>query len=265
MNQPRIADTWEQGSSYERYIGRWSRQVAPAFLAWLGRPPGLHWLDVGCGTGALLATIVASCEPASVAGVEPSEGFRESARRNLGGAAKVLSGTAAEIPLEDGSVDVVVSGLVLNFVPDPANALTEMKRVSCGGGTVAAYVWDYAGKMEYLRAFWDAAAALDPAAASLDEGARFSLCRAESLRRLFETAGLHAVQTKSIDVSTRFADFEDYWQPYLGGQGPAPSYVMSLDENARARLRETLRERLAVADDGSLSLIARAWAVRGST
>jgi SAM-dependent methyltransferase len=258
-----VSDTWERGSPYERYVGRWSRRVAPPFLDWLALPPGRRWLDVGCGTGALAAAILDRCAPASVAGVEPSEGFRETARAHLGARAALHEGSATAIPLGDAAVDAVVSGLMLNFVPDQPAAVREMARVTTRGGTIAAYVWDYAGKMELMRHFWDAAAALDPSAAGLDEGPRFPLCRPEALAALFAGAGLGAVAAAPIDVPTRFESFDDYWGPFLGGQGPAPSYAMSLDEGRRSRLRERLRERLPIANDGTISMVARAWAVRG--
>ena len=258
-----MADTWEEGSRYERYIGRWSRQVAPEFLGWLGASAGLRWLDVGCGTGALCAAIRDRCAPSSVVGVEPSEGFRDEARTRLGAGVTVVAGSATGIPLPDRSVDVTVSGLVLNFVADSGAALGEMRRVTREGGAIAAYVWDYADKMEYLRIFWDAAAAVDSEARGLDEGVRFPLCRPEALRRLLESAELDQVEVGTIDVPARFKDFEDYWEPFLGGQGPAPTYVKSLEEDDRDRLRETVRERLPRANDGTISLVARAWAVRG--
>lgn len=252
-----VSDTWERGDPYERYVGRWSRDVAPLFLDWLRVPAGRRWLDVGCGTGALCAAILDRCAPASVAGVEPSEGFLATAKRNLAGRAMLHPGNAAAIPLADASVDVAVSGLVLNFVPDPLAALAELKRVVRPGGCIAAYVWDYAGGMELMRRFWDAAAALDPVAAKLDEGVRFPLCNPQALAKLFAGG-----EVREIDISTPFPSFDDYWQPFLGGQGPAPAYVMSLDAAARERLRERLRQRLPAASDGSIALTARAWAVR---
>jgi len=264
MDPRQVSDTWERGSPYERYVGRWSRQVAPRFLSWLSIPPARKWLDVGCGTGALCAAIVDQCAPSSVAGVEPSEGFLRTAQENLAGRATLHQGSATAIPLGDASVDVVVSGLVLNFVPDQRAALVEMARVTTQGGTIAAYVWDYAGKMELMRYFWDAAKALDPNAAKLDEGPRFPICRPEALKELFASAGLGAVEATSLDIPTPFADFDDYWQPFLGGQGPAPAYAMSLDETARAQLRDRIKARLPAAADGSISLVARAWAVRAT-
>jgi SAM-dependent methyltransferase len=264
MGHKQVSDTWERGSPYERYVGRWSRRVAPPFLAWLRIPAGRKWLDVGCGTGALCAAILDHCAPVSVAGVEPSPGFLNTAESNLAGRAQLHQGSATAIPLEDASVDVVVSGLVLNFVPDQGAALAEMARVTAKGGTIAAYVWDYAGGMELMRYFWDAAVELDPDAAKLDEGIRFPLCHPQALEALFIAADLKQVEVKAIDIPTPFANFDDYWQPFLGGQGPAPAYAMSLDETARERLRERLRERIPAAEDGSLSLTARAWAVRGT-
>jgi hypothetical protein len=153
---------------------------------------------------------------------------------------------------------------VLNFIPDVRAAMAEMARVTAKGGTIAAYVWDYAGRMDLMRQFWDAASALDPQAKDKDEGVRFPLCRPDALRDLFAGAGLHGVETTTIDIATPFADFDDYWRPFLGGQGPAPAYAMALDDAARERLRERIRERLPVAADGSIALVARAFAVRGT-
>ena len=264
MDHKQVSDTWESGSPYEQYVGRWSRRVAPLFLSWLSIPAGRRWLDVGCGTGALCAAIVDRCSPSSVAGVEPSEGFLKTAKEHLAGRAVLHQGSATAIPLGDASVNVVVSGLVLNFVPDQRAALVEMVRVTSKEGTIAAYVWDYAGKMELMRFFWDAAVELDPDAAKMDEGVRFPLCRPEALEKLFAGAGLEGVEVKPIDIPTPFANFDDYWQPFLGGQGPAPAYAMSLDETARARLRDRIRERMPIMANGSISLTARAWAIRAT-
>ncbi len=264
MSDKQISDTWERGNPYERYVGRWSRRVAPEFLAWLQMPPGRRWLDVGCGTGALCAAIVDGCSPASVTGVEPSEGFLKTARENLAGRVALHQGNAMAIPLPDAAVDVVVSGLVLNFIPDQHAALGEMARVTSRGGTIAAYVWDYAGKMELMRFFWDAAREIDPGAAKLDEGERFPVCRPEALRALFVGAGLDKPELTQIDITTSFASFEDYWQPFLGGQGPAPAFAMSLDEDTRARLRNRIEARIPAQPGGAISMIARSWAIRAS-
>ena len=263
MDNTHISDTWERGSPYEQYVGRWSRQVAPLFLSWLKIPAGRRWLDVGCGTGALCAAIIDHCSPGSVAGVEPSDRFLKTAKENLTGRAALHHGSASAIPLAEASVDVVVSGLVLNFVPNPLAAVLEMARVTNKEGTIAAYVWDYAGKMEMMGYFWDAAVELDSDAEKLDEGVRFPLCRPEALETLFVSSGLGEVEVKAIDIQTPFANFNDYWQPFLGGQGPAPAYAMSLSEVARARLRDRIHERLPTMPNGAISLTARAWAIRG--
>ena len=264
MAVQRVSDTWERGNPYEHYVGRWSRRLAPRFLSWLDLPRGLRWLDVGCGTGALCAAILDECAPSTVFGIEPSAGFLATAAENLGGRATLQRGSATEIPLPDDSVDAAVSGLVLNFVPDGPAALAEMSRVAVAGGIVAAYVWDYAGRMELMRHFWDAAVALDATAATLDEGERFTLCRPAALEQMFVGAGLLRVAVSGIEIPTPFASFDDYWQPFLGGQGPAPAYAMSLDDRGRARLRDRIRGQLPRGADGSIDLTARAWAVRGT-
>ena len=259
----RPAEVWAAGDAYEPYVGRWSRLVAREFVAWLGVAGGGAWLDVGCGTGALSQTVLEGADPAAVVGIGPSLGFLANARARPG-LARLAVADARPLPVADARVDAAVSGLVLNFVPDPAAAVAEMARVTRPGGRVAAYVWDYAGRMELIRRFWDAAVALDPAAAELDEGRRFGLCRPEPLAGLFRDAGLVEVAGRPIEVPTRFRDFDDYWTPFLGGQGPAPGYALALDEGRRAALREALRARLPVADDGSIALVARAWAVAGT-
>ena len=178
-------------------------------------------------------------------------------------AARFAVGDAASLPLHDHSVDVVVSGLVLNFVPDLPDALREMRRVSAPGATLAAYVWDYAARMDLLRTFWDAAVALDPAAQPLDEAVRFPICAPVPLADAFGAAGLTDVETAAIEVPMAFRDFDDYWSPFLRGIGPAPGYVASLDDDAATALRERLRADLPTESDGSIRLMARAWAVRG--
>lgn len=257
-------DVWAAGDLYEPYVGRWSRLVARDFLAWLSVPADQDWLDVGCGTGALTQTILQAAGARAVKGVDPSAGFVEHARaRTADSRASFEVGDAQNLPVDTASFDAVVAGLVLNFVPQPSRAVAEMVRGARTGGVVAAYVWDYAGRMELMRYFWEAAVALDAAAVDLDEGRRFPLCSPGPLSDLFADAGLKDVEVRAIDVPTHFRDFDDYWSPFLGGQAPAPGYAMSLNEDRRAALRERIRSRLPVGSDGSIHLIARAWAVRG--
>lgn len=262
MDQPQ--DVWAVGAAYEPYVGRWSRLVAHQFLTWLNLPAGLTWLDVGCGTGALSATILAMTAPAAVKGIDRSAAFSAYAQAQLhDDRVHFAVGDAQALPDATGTYDAAVSGLVLNFLPEPHRAIAEMARVVKPGGTVAAYVWDYAGEVQFMRHFWDAAVALDPAAQALDEGRRFPLCHPEPLAALFQAAGLDAVEVRPIDIATHFRDFDDYWTPFLGGQGPAPTYLNSLSEARRAALREHIRAALPFAQDGSIPLVARAWAVRG--
>jgi SAM-dependent methyltransferase len=258
-----MSDVWALGAAYEPYVGRWSRLVARDFLEWLAVPAGRAWLDVGCGTGALSQTVLGQAAPRTVDGVDASAGFVEHARAHVSDprcAFRVADAQA--LPFEDGAFDAAVSGLVLNFVREPARMVADMRRVTRPGGSVGLYVWDYAGEMQLMRRFWDAAVTLDPAAGPLDEGTRFPICRPDTLAGLFSAAGLRDVDTRALDVPTVFRDFDDYWTPFLGGQGPAPSYCVNLPEDRRAALRERLRATLPADAGGRIALVARAWAVK---
>jgi len=260
-----VRDVWTVGAAYEAYVGRWSRLVARELLRWLGVPPASRWLDVGCGSGTLVQEIVAHAAPRAVLGIDRSRSFVTHASTRVTGPGVAFQvGDAQELPVAEGCFDAVVSGLVLNFVPEPARMVAELVRAGRPGGVIALYVWDYAAGMELMRRFWDTATALDPTAAALDEAVRFPGCAPAPLEALFTKAGLSGVSTRAIDVPTHFRDFDDCWSPFLGGQGPAPAYVMSLPEERRRALREALRAALPIAPDGSIPLVARAWAVRGT-
>jgi SAM-dependent methyltransferase len=257
-------DVWDAGVLYEPYVGRWSRLVARELLKWLSIPAQKDWLDVGCGTGALSQIILEHGLPHAIKGIDSSAGFLAYAKAHVDSARVTFEfGDAQALPIESASFDAVVSGLVVNFVRQPLRAVAEMARVARPGGTVAAYVWDYAEKMELMRYFWDAAVSLNPGALELDEGRRFPICQPCPLAELFKNAGLQEVEVRPIDILTHFRDFDDYWSPFLGGQGPAPGYAMSLSEERRGALRERIRSNLPIAKDGSIPLMARAWAVRG--
>jgi len=257
-------DAWQAGDSYEAYMGRWSRPIAARFLDWLDMNSGLDWLDVGCGTGALSAAIIGRCDPASLIAVDPSDGFIAKARQNVRDPrATFRVGDAQALPFADASRDVAASALALNFVPDREKALREMRRVVRPGGTVAFYVWDYpSGGVEFVRAFWNAAAALDPAANDLTEDSRFPFCTPDGLTELMRDAGLGQVDCTAIESPAVFRDFDDYWRPFTLGAGPAPGYCMSLAPETRQRLREKLEKDLPRDRDGSIPLNTRAWAVR---
>ena len=258
-------DAWASGDSYEAYMGRWSRPVAARFLAWLAMSGGLDWLELGCGTGALTAALVRQCRPASIVAVDPSPGFLVRARESVNdprvdwriGDAESL----ASIPAD--SRDVAVAALVLNFIPDKVAALREMKRIVRPGGVVGFYVWDYpGGGMAFMRAFWTAAVALDPAARAFSEDRRFPFCTREGLSDLVREAGLDRLELTAIESPSVFRDFEDYWQPFTRGAGPAPGYCASLSPDARGRLRDRLFHSLPRQEDGSIALGTRAWAVK---
>lgn len=258
-----MKDSWESGDPYEYYMGRWSLRVAESFVVWLSPFSGLNWLDIGCGSGALSEAIINKCKPAALTAIDQSEDFARTAQKRLGSRVHCRVGDALSLPLDDSSVNIAVSGLVLNFIAKPEKALSEMRRVTDAGGTVAVYVWDYAGKMDFLRHFWDAAVEIKPAALILHESNRFQGSNADALKQLFENAGFVDIKTTSIEISTYFRDFDDYWKPFLGGQGPAPSFLLSLDEDEKDKLRNALKARLPIHLDGSIPMAARAWAVKG--
>jgi len=257
-------ETWGSGDAYEQYVGRWSRPVAREFLEWLNVEPGLRWGDVGCGTGALAECILAGSNPTSIIAIDRAEGFIRAARERVKDPKVQFDvGDAVASAWRANSCDATLSGLVLNFVTDPQAMTTEMVRVTRPEGTVAAYVWDYGGGMQMMRHFWDVAVQINPHDSKIDEVSRFPICQPEPLETLFREVGLKSVSVRAIEVPTIFRDFEDYWTPFLGKQGPAPTYLAGLDAVARDRIRDTLKARLAAAADGSITLTARAWAVQG--
>lgn len=258
-------DSWKSADAYEYFMGRWSRLAARSFLNWLTPNHGRKWLDVGCGSGALSEAILNQCSPIEITAVDQSEDFVTGVEKRLGKQVRCRVGDATALPVEDDSVDYVVSGLVLNFIPKPVEALTEMKRVTAPGGTVAVYVWDYAGTMDFLNTFWDAAVALDPRASNLHEKFRFPNANPEALSDFMNQADFADIESAPVEIETRFENFDDYWNPFLGGQGPAPTYLASLDQAHQQKLRESLLKTLPIKDDGSVHLRARAWAVKGSS
>ncbi|MEX2227423.1 MAG: class I SAM-dependent methyltransferase [Dehalococcoidia bacterium] len=265
LDDGQAGQLWTSAEVYERYVGRWSRLVADEFVPWLAAPANGRWLDVGLGTGALSETIIATQDPAWVHGVDLSKAFISSAREQIRDRRMTFAMSAAQsVAAPERVFDIVVSGLVLNFVPDPRDAVLEFARALRSGGIAGVYVWDYSSEMQMMRHFWDAAGALDPAARELDEGQRCSICQPELLTALLQSAGFQTVEARAIDVPTVFTDFDDYWQPFLGGRAPAPAYAMSLSEDRRSALRELIRRRLPTEGDGSIRLIARAWAVKGT-
>ena len=256
-------DAWNSGDPYEYFMGRWSKLMAPVFLKWLNFPHTMTWLDMGCGTGALSEAIFQNYKPSYLCCVDPSAEFLEKAKEKNSFIGDFLVGDASSIPVANDTFDIVVSGLALNFFPDLSSALIEIKRVLKKNGTIAAYVWDYSGRMDFLRFFWDAACQVDVNAAMLDEGIRFPVCNADNLKDAFQEADLNNIETSNLNIYTVFKNFDDYWNPFLGGQGPAPSYLALLNEDLKTRLKNILLKKLPIVPDGSITLLARAIAVRG--
>jgi SAM-dependent methyltransferase len=264
MDEP-AKENWSSGSAYEGYVGRWSRRVAAEFIDWLAVGPGLAWADIGCGTGAMTGCILQKAAPASVLALDQSEAYLAEAKTRLPhGRAQFEVGDACALPWGVGTVDAAVSGLVLNFVADVDAMVSEMRRVTRPGGKVGIYVWDYAEGMQMMRHFWDVAVQQVPAGSGLDEAERFPLCQPAPLQALFERTGLESIMVQAIEIPAIFRDFDDYWQPFLSRQGPAPAYLASLPDDLQAAIRDALKARLATEPDGSLRMMARAWAVQGT-
>lgn len=253
---------WSSADAYEPFMGRWSRRLADAAIGWAAPEPGLRWLDVGSGTGALSDAIVRGADPASTVGIDPAQSYVDAARARLP-EARFEVGGAGDLPFEDSSFDQAACGLVLNFVPDVEAVLAEVSRVLVPDGRLIAYLWDYDGGMQMLRSAWDAATALDPTASEFDEAEHYTLCYDGALAAALTEAGYRDVRSDSIQIEQPFADFDDYWRPFLGGQGPAPGYIATLDDQAREALRVLLFQTHLPSGDGPFTLTAKAWIVSG--
>jgi SAM-dependent methyltransferase len=254
---------FDDAAAYERFMGRWSTRLADRFLDVVAVPDPARVLDVGSGTGNLSRAVARRWPGCEVVGVDPSARFVEAARdrtTELAARVRFEHGTAADLPLDDGWVDAALALLVLNFVPDAERAVAEMRRATRPGGILAAAVWDYGGRMGMLRTLWDAAARLDATVVGRDE-ATMPLGRSGGLAELWGRSGLTEVTGGGVEVSTRFEDFEDYWEPFLLRQGPAGVYVAGLSSAERAALREELARSLG---PGPFELGATAWWVRGT-
>jgi len=257
------ADMFRAAEAYDRFVGRYGPTLATELIAFAGVTPGMRALDVGCGTGALTDALAERLGAANVVGVDPSEPFAEACRRRVPGA-EVVVAAAEELPFADGAFDTVLSQLVVNFMQDAPAGVREMARVTAPGGVVASCVWDYAGEMTLLRAFWDAAREVAPdRGAAADEGAVMRWSSEGELAVLWEGAGLEDLRVGPVTAHARYENFEDLWSPLPAGVGPAGAFCASLDPDRQAALREGLRRRLGVGDE-PFELKARAWAVVGT-
>jgi len=259
-----LSDSWENGFVYDQFMGRWSKLVSEKFLTWFAAPSNQSWLDVGCGTGNITGQILKTCQPGNVASIDSSPGFIYYAKRSITDSlVNFFVSYAQTLGLQSKSMDAVISGLVLNFVPQPEAAIAEMIRVTKPGGKIGAFVWDYGHGMQFLRYFWDAAIAVNHSAAAFDEGSRFNICRQGQLEWMFQLAGIQQIEAKSIEIKTEFKNFDDYWQPFLGNVGTAPGYLSRLGKNEIKKLEDFLRNSLPTNKNGVISLSASAWAVKG--
>ena len=261
-----ISESWTDGEAYDALMGRWSRTLAPVFLKWARLPPGGKILDVGCGTGSLSRALVHG-GASHVVGVDVHPDFVAQAASTAKAEGDRLTfevGDSMKLRFENGVFDGVVSSLVLNFIPQPGVAVEEMRRVVRDGGVVAACVWDYAGGMQMLRRFWDAAVALQlPGARDLDEGVRFPVCHPHRLLELFGRIASNP-ETTHLDVPMEFRDFDDYWHPFLTGMGPSGAFVEGLTEAQRDQMRAYLGSHMPRGDDGTIRLVSKAWGVRAA-
>ena len=248
--------------AYDRWVGRYGSSLAEALIAFAEVEPGMRALDVGCGPGALTAALAKRLGVDNVRAVDPSEPFVEACRSRLPGV-EVSVAAAEALPFADGAFDLVLSQLVVNFMDDAQAGVREMTRVTRPGGVVASCVWDYAGEMTLMRAFWDAAREVEPERAALaDEGAVMHPASSEELSALWSAAGLNDVRTGPLVARAVYEGFEDLWSPLPTGVAPAGAFTKSLDADRRAALHDAYRLRLAVGD-GPFELSARAWAVAG--
>ena len=249
-------------AAYDRHVGRYGRQLAEALIDFAGVERGMRVLDVGCGPGALTAVLAERVGAAHVAGADPSAPFAEACRARVPDA-EIVVAPAEELPFPSDTFDAALSQLVVNFMNDARAGVSEMARVTRRGGVVGSCVWDYAGEMTLLRAFWDAAREVEPErGAAADEGAVMRWCREGELAQLWAAAGLVDVRERALVVRAAYDSFDDLWAPFPSGVAPSGAFTQSLDDAARGALREEYRRRLGVGD-GPFELTARAWAVAG--
>jgi ubiquinone/menaquinone biosynthesis C-methylase UbiE len=251
-------------AEYERFMGRWSRRLAPEFIAFAQIKNGDRILDVGTGTGSLASALETAMPSSEVVGIDPSEGFISYAKKNSkSNRTNFQIGDAQALRFEDGSFDQTMALLVMNFIPDHNKAVAEMRRVTRPQGGVSACVWDYDEGMQMLRFFWDEAVALNPAIEPKDER-HMKLSHQGELGELWKKAGLVSIQEKPLSIDQAYQSFDDYWGSFLKGAGPGGAYVVSLPDRSRQELETRLRKRLlGNRENGPFVLKARAWCVRG--
>jgi SAM-dependent methyltransferase len=257
---------FENAEAYERFMGRWSRVLAPLLLEFANIPDGARILDLGSGTGSLSLEIAARLPHSHILGIDASEQFVAFSRTRVQSPRVQFEvGNAQKLSSSDAAFDAGLSLLVFNYLPDPRAALAELRRVTRPGGRICAATWDYGGRMRMQRIFWDAATSLDDSAQHNDQK-HMPLCRAGELNSLWHESGLVEVQEVPLEIVMRFSSFDDFWEPILSAQGSAGAYVARLSPPRRTALREEVKRLLPEdASHGAFELRARAWAVRGTS
>lgn len=260
---------FNQPDAYQQFMGRWSQRLASELVRFAGIEDGDYVLDVGSGTGALARAIRDAYAHVRIEGIDPSDGFVRYATEKVGrsdGRVRFAVGDAQQLGFPDATFDAVLSSLVLNFVPDPARALREIKRVAKPGAVFAAAVWDLGEHgMMMLRLFWEEAIQFDHAAQAFDETS-MPLCQEGALAKLCGEHGFENVQSSSVTVPLEFTSLDDFWKPFLFGIGPAGAYAKNLPPDRQAALRDRFAKRLLPGGaDGPIDMTARAWVVRATT
>jgi SAM-dependent methyltransferase len=252
--------TFADGAAYERFMGRWSRAAGAIFLDWIAPPKDARWLDVGCGTGVFTELVLDRCSPATVIAIDPSaEQIALARSKQVAQRADFRVADAQALPFPDGAFDLVASALVINFIPDPARALAEMRRVGRPGGVLAGYVWDFAGSRSpgsLLRRAMRGIGADGPAVSGTETS------RLDAIRRLFARAGLQEIASRAIDVTVSFPDFDDFWQSQTQSSNPTSKMIAALPESDRAKLIAAVRAELPAGPDGTFAYSARANAIK---
>lgn len=258
------ADAFSNASAYENYIGRWSRLVAPKVVRWLNLPAGSTWLDVGAGTGILTEVILEQASPRKLLAIDISENYLTYARQAIRDErVEFKVGDASQLAFDSPQFDIAIAGLVLNFVPSAEAMVQGMKAAVKQSGIVAAHVWDYTDGMAMMKHFWDAANAVDPSAQAFNAATQYSLCNPDSLQSLFTLCGLKDIEVTPIDIEMNFANFDDFWLPFLQAQGSVTKYLRSTNDETKNAIQMQLRQQLPINSDNTIDLTARAWAIKG--
>jgi ubiquinone/menaquinone biosynthesis C-methylase UbiE len=260
-------DLWTDGVLYENYTGRWSRLIADKFIDWLEvkQVRFKSCIDMGCGTGALSEALLANGACASLTCLDRSLAYLSFAKqRILSSGVEFVQGDVQSTSLAASGYSLVVSGLVVNFVDSPAKMLREMLRLGRSGGVLGLYIWDFAEGMEPIRKFWDAAHKCNaPNVRKFDAGVRFPICQRDNLLRSITEAGWLEPKVAPVEIHARFKNFDDYWAPFLSGQGTGPAFAVGLTEEMREKVRKALMSLVTVSPDEPFTLRTRAWAAKG--